>query len=232
MTAPSLTSAPVAAGHSSNLQLLLHDPKRLLAAYEQRDQRGLAAECLLTIALGGALFGAAVGWYRGGGQALAAAIKLPIVSLASIALCAPALAAMMRLSQQTQRWRTTVMTLLVAAARSSLLLAAWAPLLWLAVELGFHYHGVKLFAAFAYGVAGLGALRLILHGFEEGAGRRWAKLGLSLTVALVFAQSAWLLRPYIGSPQDEQVPLLVQRQEGGVSSAVWRSLGAMSEAIR
>ena len=71
--------------------------------------------------------------------------------------------------QQVSPLRLNI-TLLVAGARSSLLLAAMAPLLWLAVEFGVGYHAVKVCAALAYGLAGLSALSLLRQALGKGFG--------------------------------------------------------------
>ncbi len=48
-----------------------------------------ARAMVLTVVLGGATFGAAVGSYRGGVQILFAALKFPIVLLLTAAVCSP-----------------------------------------------------------------------------------------------------------------------------------------------
>lgn len=215
--------APVEHEPSIELQLLRHPLALLESSKSSQQQRQLVARCLMVIALGGAVFGASVGWYRGGLQTLAAALKIPVVTVLSMAICGPAFVVLSTNAERRWTARDALAAMLVAGARSSMLLAAMAPLLWLGIELGLGYHAVQLSAALAYGVAGLGGLSLLRKALGTGGNTAWAALGFSVVFALVGGQSAWLLRPYIGAPGDSVVPIFVDRQEGGLSGALERS---------
>src|SRR5262245_20251893 len=72
---------------------LLRDRAAVLRRADENDLGGLARAVLLTIGASGAVFGAAIGAYRGGVQILYAAMKLPLAILLTAAVCAPALTA-------------------------------------------------------------------------------------------------------------------------------------------
>src|SRR5262245_36922336 len=87
---PQAPSAPVA----GVAERLLRDRARLVDDISAGV--GLAATArtmLAVIAVGGAIFGAAVGAYRGGIQIAYAGIKLPLLLVLTAALAAPALTA-------------------------------------------------------------------------------------------------------------------------------------------
>lgn len=208
------------------LEELLREPATLATrCREARDLRPLAATSLLAIALGGAAFGAAVGAYRGGAQIALAAAKIPIATLAALALAAPAFATLAAALGRVLPVRATVALCVAAGARASLVLFAFAPALWLVIAYGADYHLVKLCAAFGYALAGLSALSFVVHGLEAGPGRV-GTIACFVGVFLVTGgQSAWLLRPYIGDPRDSAVPVIATGVEGGgVAGAIVRSL--------
>jgi len=186
-------------------------------------QRALVRISIAVMFVAGAIFGGALGAFRGGAQIPAAALKIPLATFATLAICGPAFAAIAGAFGRRWGLRATLALILAAGARSSLILVALAPALWLAIDLGAPYHLVKLLATGAYGLAGLSALSLVLRGLGPWPGRKGAATGFVIVFLLVGAQSAWILRPYLGDPSDHDVPLLVNRKEGGVIGALWRS---------
>ena len=124
---------------------------------------------------------------------------------------------------------------LAAAGRAALVLLAFAPLLWLAYDLGLGYHAAALAATGAYGLAGLAALGVVLRGL----GRRAHAITTALAFVAVFVaaggQTGWILRPYLLRPQTEGVPFL-RSVEGGFADAIVRSsrsaIGVYDEAER
>jgi hypothetical protein len=207
---------------------LLRRPDAALARCRDRDrQRAVARAALPIIVVGGALFGAALGTFRGEAQIAFSAAKIPLATLATLALSGPGFVALA--SAFGRRWslRETLALTLAAGARSSLVLFALAPVLWLAVDLGAGYHLVRLAAVAAYGLAGLSGLVLLLRGLGQAPGRAAAALGFVALFLVAGAQTAWLLRPFLGDPSDARPPLLAQgRQEGGVIGVIERSAAA------
>lgn len=191
------------------------------ACRDRRAQRGVASMCLLAIAGGGALFGAAVGSFRGGAQIPLAALKIPLATLVTMAVAGPALLALAAAFGRRWHLPESVALMLAAGGRSSLVLAALAPPLWLAIDMGLEYALIKLAATLAYALAGLSGLALLLRGLGGEPGR-WGAAGSFVLVFMVAgAQTAWVLRPYLGDPRDREVPVLVA---GRVEGGVWRSL--------
>ena len=211
--------------HGSFFVDLLRSPSAVIAwCYEERELASLAAQALVAILVGGAVFGGTVGGFRGGQQIAYSALKLPLATLITLAVCGPAFYALAAAFGRRWTFRTVLSLALAAGARSSLLLLALAPPLWLAIDCGASYHATKLLASLCYGAAGLSALLFVLRGLGGEPGRAGAALGLVLVFCLVGGQAAWLLRPYLGEPSDPRPPFIVTGPEnGGVAGALLRS---------
>jgi hypothetical protein len=204
---------------------LLRHPADVVERCRRPELRAsVARTALVVVAVGGAIFGAALGSYRGGAQVPLAALKIPLATLATLAVCGPGFAAFAAAFGRRWSLPETLSLALAAGARSSLVLFALAPALWLTIDLHAGYHAVRLAAAGAYAVAGLSGLFLLLRGLGEARGRGGAALAFVALFLVVGAQTAWLLRPYLGDPRDAEVPLFAQgRREGGVLGALGES---------
>ena len=205
---------------------LLRSPARVLAlCHDETEQRRMVRTSLWVIFLGGLLFGAAAGSYRGFPQFGIAALKLPIVTLLTLAVAGPAFYGIAAAVERPFQFRTTLTIILCAGARSSLVLIAVAPLLALAIDFGAPYEFVRIGALLGYGLAGLSALSFIIRALGEGAGRALGVLSFLLVFGVFGAQTAWLFRPYLGDPRDTDVPLFAHgRVEGGL-------LGALADGV-
>jgi hypothetical protein len=208
---------------------LLRSPSEVAADCRQdRDVRSLAANAIGAIIAGAVLFGAAVGSWRGGTQIAFAAVKLPIVTVGTLALCVPAFYAIAAVFGRPWSLRAAVSIMLAGGARFSLVLLASTPVVWLAINLGASYDAVKLMAALAYALAGLASLDLLLRGLGDGPGR----LATILTFVGVFlvlgGQSAWILRPYIGTPGSDEVTFFTREREGGLA---WQLLVSVQRLV-
>jgi hypothetical protein len=210
--------------------LVRHPEEVLRRCREPGAQAAIARTALVMIALGGALFGAAVGSFRGGGQIFFSAVKIPAATLATLAICGPGFAALAAAYGRHWTLRETLALALAAGARSSLVLFALAPALWLAIDLGASYDHARLGAALAYALAGFSALVFLLRGLGDAPGRTATAASFVVLFAIVGSQTAWLLRPYLGDPRDGEVPLFAHgRREGGLGGALERSLGFKRE---
>ena len=191
---------------------------------DDRDSAAIAANALFAIIVGSVLFGAAVGCWHGGVQVFYGAAKLPVVTIGTLILCAPAFYAISAVFGRPWSARSVVSLMLVAGARFTLVLVAATPVVWLAIDLGASYDVSKLAAAFAYALAGLAALSLHLRGLGDGPGKR-RTLALYIGVfLLVGAQAAWTLRPYLGTPGKDEVVLFTREREGGLVYQLWESV--------
>ncbi len=121
---------PAPRGPLAALDELLRRPQAIFGR-----QRPGGAPSLLYLAIGAvaccALYGAASGFFQGGGQILVAAFKAPLILLASLALCAPSLYVLSSLSgvEVSPRWLAA--TLIGLAGMLGLLLVALMPISWL-----------------------------------------------------------------------------------------------------
>lgn len=189
---------------------------------EDDDVRSVALVALASIAIGGAVFGAAIGSFRGDAQIAFAAIKLPLVLIATLAICAPAFHGLAAALGRPWPIRTVFAIALAAAGRAALVLLACAPIAWLAFDCGLPYHDSILLTAGAYALAGLAALGVILRGLGDGSARFATVLAFAAVFLAVSAQTAWILRPWIGRPSQEEIPF-VRATEGSFGEAVWQS---------
>lgn len=209
---------------------LLRTPKAIVDdCREERGTADVARAALIAIAVGAAVFGAVVGSWRGGSQVAFAALKLPLVSIATLAICAPAFYAIAQVFGRPWPVRAVVSVMLAAGARLSLVLLAAAPVMWLVVNLGASYPFVKLLAAFVYGLAGLAALALLIRGLGAERGRAAIVSIFVCVFALTGGQVAWVLRPYIGmQDRSKDVTLFTHEREGGL---VWQLFVAAGDIV-
>jgi hypothetical protein len=158
-------------------------------------------------------------------------MKLPLVTVGTLVLCVPAFYAIVAVFGRPWSLRAAVSIMLVAGARFSLVLLAATPVVWLSVSLGASYDAVKLLAALAYALAGLAALGLILRGLGPGPGRLATVVTFVGVFLLVGGQSAWILRPYIGTPGSDEITLFTREHEGGLAYQLCVSVGRLLSGV-
>ncbi len=211
------------------LSRILRDPGDVARlCREDGDVAPIAQNALLAIAAGCALFGGVVGAWHGGPQIGFAALKMPVVMLGTLVLCAPAFYGVAAAFGRAWSFRTVASLALVAGARFSLVLLAAAPALWLTIDLGAPYHLIKLAAAAAYGLAGLAALGLLVRGLGDGAGKRTTIALMVGIFLMVGGQTAWILRPYLGTPGQAEIALFTREREGGLVVQLLKSVRELS----
>lgn len=202
------------------LNQLLRAPGEIASnCRRDKDIRTIALTSIAAIVAGAAAFGGVIGSFRGGAQILYGAVKVPLAIMATLALCAPAFHALAAVLGRPWPMRSILSLALASAARSSLVLLAFAPALWLALDCGMSYHSAALLASFAYGLAGLAALGVLLRGIGSGDGRVLTALAFMAMFFAVGGQTAWILRPYLVRPRAQDIPFLRAR-EGGFSDAL------------
>jgi hypothetical protein len=185
----------------------------------------LARVMLVTIAVSSAVFGAAIGTYRGGIQILYAALKFPLLMLLTAAICAPGLSAFNAALDRPTSLRRDLALVLSSLALGGLILVAQAPILLLASSLEVAYHSIILLTFACCALAGLGSLIMVSRGVRATSPRRTgsAILALVMLFSVVGAQMAWTLRPYVVRPRTPSVPF-VRSIEGNLIEAVTTSL--------
>lgn len=202
---------------------LLRAPKRSAErSVTGDDLPDFVLSALAAVVVGAGTFGAVLATSRGGIQLVYSALKLPLALLATLVLVVPAFHAISSALERPLAFRGVVALSLAATARAALLLVAFAPVMWLALDLGVGYHDGVLLAVACYAVAGLAALRLLLHGVGFGARGAVIVAVAALVVCPVGGQTAWLFRPFFGRPAQVEVPLY-RHKESSFLDAVYKS---------
>jgi len=209
------------------LARLLRSPGDIARACrdDEPEVRAIAAFSLAAIALGGAAFGGVIGSFRGGVQIPYGALKVPLALLATLSISAPAFHALAAVLGRPWPFRSIIALALAAAGRSSLVLLAFAPALWLVLDLGMSYHSAAVVASAAYGIAGLAAISVLVRGLGEGPGRLSTAIAFLGVFFAVGGQTAWMLRPYLVRPRAVSVPFLRER-EGSFTESVLTSISS------
>jgi len=216
-------------------RLLAGDTSRLQAWLRENDFRSVVI-CSATIILGCGIYGATLGLWRDGWQAVFTAIKFPLLVFLTCGANAALNGCLGQLMGSGLGFRQTTQAILMSFAVTAIVLAACAPimlfLLWntppLSAKNAVGGHGITLLAhvaviAFA-GVIGAQRLyRLLVRtsGSTRVAQRVFA--GWLTGNLLLGAQLAWVLRPFIGSPG---LPVQFFRADplhGNFFEAVWRA---------
>lgn len=173
-----------------------------------------AARTLGLCAAASAAFGAAIGAYVGRWQIAYAALKMPLFFLATLGL---SFLAMHLFAARELRLRRTFEVALEAVAITALVLAGLAPVALLA-SLSLPYQDVVLVlttAVAAGGVAGVARLHARLRSLRLTAA--WV-----VVYQFVGAQTAWLLKPWVGSTgTDDRLLPLRQNLEGNFYESVF-----------
>jgi hypothetical protein len=177
-----------------------------------RELEPLVLAALVAIVCGSGLFGGVLATSRGGLQLLYSAAKLPLALVGTLVLVVPAFYAIAASLGRPLALRSAVGLVLAGAARAALVLVAFTPLVWLALDSGISYHRGVVLASFCYGVAGLAALRLIFHGMGADFRALVVLACFGGVMAPVGAQTAWMLRPFFGRPAAASVPFLRHRE--------------------
>lgn len=230
-------AAPTAVAAPSQVERLMRDRAGLLADIAAgRDLAAIGRTMIATIAVGGAVFGAAIGVYRGGVQIGYAAIKLPLVLVLTAALATPALAAFNLALDRPARLARDLALALAALGLGALALAALAPVILVARAVDASYHQTALLVVGCCGIAGLAALAMLVRGlrFQTPTGAMTAAALLCAVTIVVGAQLAWTLRPYLVRPRTEDVPF-VRDIEGSLTNSIYHTYrsvrGEYDEAV-
>ena len=203
----------------SVLTRLLRDPQGLVeSADHPAGLIEIAPPLLLATGVGAGLFGAVVGSHHGGIQILFAALKLPVLLLLPPILALPAVHGAWKLIGVEARWRRLSAATLVGMARTAVLAAALGPVVWLAFSGGLDYHMAVLAFAGTLVLAGLPGIATVLRALPSGGELRAVAVAGSIAVlGAVFAQTGWLLRPFLARPTAE-ITLLRPVEEDILSS--------------
>lgn len=183
---------------------VLRDPDEVAHTDDPHTLARLAAP-LLGLACGGAaLLGVAAGSTSGVLQASFAAIKTPVLFLVPPLVVLPLVYTAAEAAGTKVSFSRLGIATLAGLARTGLLAAAAAPLLWLPFSLGADYHLSVLLFVGTFGVVMAPALATLARALPAGGSLRVpAMLGTLVLLGLVTAQTGWLLRPFVARPQAE-----------------------------
>ncbi len=193
---------------------LLRDPGAIAArCVEERELGSLARTAMTCLVLGACVLGGVLGTFRGGAQIPLAAAKLPLVLLATLSLSAPAFYALANALGKSWSFRTVVSLSLAASARAALVLAALAPPLWLAIDLGLGYHGSALAAVMVVAIGGALGVSIVLRALGGTLAGLTSGLACGAVFLAVLAQAAWISRPFLLRPRAGNI-VVVRSIEG------------------
>jgi hypothetical protein len=181
---------------------VLRDPEAVVG--DDPGQLARDAPRLLGLVLAGAAtWGLVVGSVRGELQLLYAPLKAPFLWLIPVAVCLPVVRPWFDRDGDKVGTVRLAGAGLVAAARSALLAAAAAPVLWLTLSLHLDYHLAVLVMAASLAFAGLPGLFTVGRALSPGRPRWTVTLASVALLGGVTAQTGWLLRPFIVRPTAE-----------------------------
>lgn len=157
-----------------------------------------------------ALYGAVLGSSSTLWQTFSTTVKLPILFLATLFICAPTLYFFNILFGSNQSLPQNIALMLTAITVTSVLLLSLAPitLFFLLTTDETQYQFFKLLNVGCFTIAGsMGVLflaqgmRIVSEGDVDGEkGRRWVMRAWIIIYAFVGSQLAWTIRPFIGAP--------------------------------
>ena len=157
-----------------------------------------------------ALFGAVLGSTHSLWQTLSSAVKLPILFLATLIICAPTLYFFNVLFGSNQSLTQNVALILTAITVTAVLLLAFAPIILFFLLTTSQYQFFKLLNVGIFIASGTMGVMFLSQGMRivagEGDGdnaRRWVLRLWMLLYAFVGSQLAWTIRPFIGAPSIE-----------------------------
>ncbi len=181
---------------------VLRDPDSLVT--DDPEELASSAPHLLALTIGGAAAWAMmVASYRGGLMYLYAPIKAPFLLLIPLAVCLPAIRALFDPEGDRLTSPLVASAGLVGMARTALLAASFAPVIWLWYSFDPGYHDAVLGAAGSLALAGLPGLLTILRAMRPGIITAGTSLLALALLGGVTAQTGWLLRPFIARPTAE-----------------------------
>ncbi len=206
--APAVAHRGRAAGGLSIVETILRDRQRVFA--EIRAGQGLGEKVramVISSVTFLALYGAVMGSTHSPQQALSSAAKLPLLFLATLAICAPTLYFFNLIFGSDQSLGQSVALMLTAITVTAVVLLSFAPIVLFFLLTSSHYQFFKLLNVGVFTVAGVVGVLFLAQGMRavsgtrEGARARQNVVRLWILIyAFVGSQAAWTLRPFVGAP--------------------------------
>ncbi|MCP5096095.1 MAG: actin-binding WH2 domain-containing protein [Chloroflexi bacterium] len=182
----------------------------------QEKMRAMIVSSLLFFALYGAVMGSTHSLW----QALSSGVKLPVLFLATLIICAPTLYFFNVLFGSNQSLTQNVTLILTAITVTAVLLLSFAPITLFFLLTTSQYQFFKLLNVIIFSLSGVMGVVFLSQGMRIVAGdgdggeqgRRWVLRLWMFLYAFVGSQLAWTIRPFIGAPS---IDFELFRQLGG-----------------
>ncbi len=197
------------------------------------DLKGKFWSSLLTLLALTGFYGLVVGAYSSIPQALSGAVKFPILFLATFCICFPAFFVVQILFGSRLRLFQVVVLVVATLALTSILLAAFVPIVVLFLVTGANYYFLQLLHIVIVLLAGLFGMYALHDGLAIVCEQHGVYPKKAMTImrvwAIIFAfvgiQMAWNLRPFMG---DRDQPFQVFRDyEGNFYAAIVYSVNRL-----
>lgn len=168
-----------------------------------------------------ALYGGVMGSTHSLWQALSSAVKLPVMFLATLFICAPTLYFFNVLFGSSQSISQNIALILTALTVTAVLLLSFAPITLFFLLTTSQYQFFKLLNVAIFSISGVMGVIFLAQGMrivstdsglERASSRRMVLRLWMLLYAFVGSQLAWTIRPFIGAPT---IPFELFRQLGG-----------------
>ena len=191
------------------IESILRDRQSFFGEIRQgRDLKGKMRAMLISSIAFLALYGAVMGSTHSLPQALSSAIKLPVLFLATLIVCAPTLYFFNLIFGSNQSLSQNIALMLTAITVTAVVLLSFAPIVLFFLLTSSNYQFFKLLNVGVFTVAGIigvlflaQGMRLVSANGTEGTSARLMVVRLWILVyAFVGSQVAWTLRPFVGAP--------------------------------
>jgi len=155
-----------------------------------------------------ALYGAVMGSTHSLWQAGSSAIKLPVLFLATLMVCAPTLYFFNLIFGSDQSLSQNIALMLTTITVTAVVLLSCAPIVLVFLLTSSNYQFFKLLNVGVFIIAGIIGVLFLVQGMrlvttrgpdEDGARLKVVRLWI-LVYAFVGSQIAWTLRPFVGAP--------------------------------
>lgn len=206
------TRRPTTASHLSIIETILRERR---AFFEQirlgHDLNAKMRAMLISSVMFLALYGAVLGSTSSLWQTLSSAVKLPLLFLATLVICAPTLYFFNLIFGSNQSLSQNIAIMLTAITVTAVVLLSFAPIVLFFMLSSSNYQFFKLLNVGVFSVAGLIGVSFLNQGTQSvtlgsdpGVKARRIVVRLWIVVyAFVGSQMAWTLRPFIGAPSME-----------------------------
>ncbi|MBI2410981.1 MAG: hypothetical protein HYV32_03785 [Candidatus Kerfeldbacteria bacterium] len=204
------------------LRELFTETKQLLIQTPGQDQHSptlrQATLSMLVIIFWSSIFGAILGGYNGGAQIIYLLIKLPFLFLCAFAFTITSNAILSSLLGVRASLQALCMQALRVIATTSLVLAAFAPIVIFYITTRFTHDQLLLWVLVFFGAAcAIGAARFLQWLWQkEGSAKTLLVFGVWVVLyGVVLLQLGWLLRPWVGIVDPVQQTIPFSRLYGG-----------------